>query len=227
MLRTTFVVVLRRLAAGDWEKVRSRIEQECVYLARRPDLAPSLIAQKLLVSGEDHRHARHSGFDPIAICRALWRRLAYGSHEGASTIEQQLVRTITGRYERTLERKLKEIVLAFLVCEEFSKTDLPAVYLAIAYYGWHMNGYRQACKRLRIRPDSAVLDHAAGLVARLKYPEPKIAPDTRRQQIDRRRKHLLVLYRQHVQHGTYTHLDTSTVLRRCVAPDLTQSVSEL
>jgi membrane peptidoglycan carboxypeptidase len=207
--------------------VRSRIEQERIYLVRRPDLAPSLIAQELLVSGEDHRHAWHSGFDPIAICRALWRRLAYGSHEGASTIEQQLVRTITGRYERTLERKLKEIVLAFLVCEAFSRKDLPAVYLAIAYYGWHMNGYRQACKRLRIRPDSLALDRAASLVARLKYPEPKIAPDTRRQQIDRRSKHLLNLYRRHANDGTYTHLDPSTVLSRCFAADLTQSVSEL
>ncbi len=206
--------------------VHSRIQQERAYLARRPDLAPLLIAQKLLVSGEDHRHAWHPGFDPIAICRVVWRRLAYGSREGASTIEQQLVRTITGRYERTVGRKLNEILLAVLVCEAFPKKDLPVVYLAIAYYGWRMNGYRQACKRLRIRPASLTLDQAAGLVARLKYPEPSAAPNTRQRQIDRRSKHLLNLYRRHANDGTYTHLEPSAVLGRCLAPDLTQSVSE-
>lgn len=226
MLRGILVDILRMLAGADWLMVRSRIAQERLYIAQRPDLSPSLIVQKLLVSGEDHRHARHPGFDPIAICRALWRRVVSRSFEGASTIEQQLVRTITGRYERTLKRKLKEILLAFLVCETFSKKDLPAVYLAIAYYGWHMNGYRQACRRLQIRPDLSAPDQAASLVARLKYPEPRKAPDTRLRQIDRRSKHILNLYQRHAKDGTYKHIDPSTIRGGRFTADLTQSFSE-
>ena len=214
MLRELIVFVLRALARADWDMVRARVDLECARLARHPELAPPLVAQQLLVSGEDHRHARHPGFDLIAICRALWRRLACGSREGASTIEQQLVRTITGRYERTLRRKLKEILLAMLVDASFQKDILPAVYLSIAYYGWRMNGYRQACRRLGLRPGFLTLDEAAALVARLKYPEPRATPISRTIQINRRSKHLLGLYRHHLHDGTYEHLNGTTVRSR-------------
>lgn len=225
-MRVIFAAIVRKLIDDDWELVNSRIEQERAYLVRRPDLAPPLIAQKLLISGEDHRHVRHPGFDPVAICRAIWRRLSCRSREGASTIEQQLVRTITGRYERTLRRKFKEIFLAVLVCRAFEKKDLPAVYLSIAYYGWRMNGYRQACRRLHLHSGSLSLERAAGLIARLKYPEPKSAPSARAEQIDRRSKHLLTLYRRHTNDGTYAHLEPSIVLDRCLSADFAISVSE-
>jgi len=204
--------------------VRAGIALECARLARHPELAPPLVAQRLLVSGEDHRHAWHPGFDLIAICRALWRRMAYGSREGASTIEQQIVRTITGRYEHTLRRKLKEILLATLVGASFPKEILPPLYLAIAYYGWRMNGYRQACQRLGLRPGSLALDEAAGLVARLKYPEPRTAPIARTLQIHRRSKHLLDLYQRHLHDRTYGHLNGTTVRSRPPALGPAQSV---
>ena len=224
LLRELIVFVLRASASADWDMVRSRIDLECARLARHPELAPPLVAQQLLISGEDHRHAWHPGFDLIAICRALWRRLACGSREGASTIEQQLVRTITGRYERTLRRKSKEILLATLVDASFQKDIVPAVYLSIAYYGWRMNGYRQACRRLGLRPSFLTLDEAATLVARLKYPEPRATPISRTFQIHRRSKHLLGLYRHHLHDGTYEHLNGTTVRSRPSALGLAQSV---
>ena len=67
---------------------------------------------KLLISGEDHRFFYHLGFDIIAIARAVRNRLLYGRIEGASTIEQQLVRVLTNEYQRTFSRKIKEILLA-------------------------------------------------------------------------------------------------------------------
>lgn len=163
--------------------------------------------QQLLVSGEDHRHAQHPGFDLIAICRAVWRRLSSGKREGASTIEQQLVRTFTGRYEPTLRRKLREIMLAAFVDIHFPKDILPAVYLSVAYYGWQMNGYRQASRRLGLEPGRLTLNEAASLVARIKYPEPRIAPATRKFDIRRRSTHLVKLYRIHLYDGTYGHLN--------------------
>jgi membrane peptidoglycan carboxypeptidase len=214
LYREPLAFVLSTLASTDWGLVRSRIDLECERLTRDTPLAPPLVAQQLLISGEDHRHARHPGFDLIAICRALWRHIAYGSQEGASTIEQQLVRTITGRYERTLRRKIKEIILATLVDTAFRKDILPAVYLSIAYYGWRMNGYRQACQRLELRPDFLTLDEAATLVARLKYPEPRAAPFSRKWQIHRRSKHLLWLYQYHLHDGTYEHLNDKAICSR-------------
>lgn len=216
-VRARINFALLSLAPREWAVVRARIELECTRIVCRPEFAPTLVSQYLLVSGEDHRHAGHPGFDLIAIGRALWRRLAHGSHEGASTIEQQIVRTITQRYERTIWRKLSEIHLAILVSRSFRKDALPAVYLAIAYYGWRMNNYRQACMRLGLQPSSLTLEDAAGLVARLKYPEPRTAPLTRRLQINHRTKHLIDLHRRHMHDGTYRHLNGTTLRSRSPA----------
>lgn len=211
------VLILEKALAADWDAVRGRIETESARFGSRPELAPSPIMQRLLVSGEDHRHGRHPGFDPIAIGRALWRRVSRGAHEGASTIEQQIVRVVTNRYERSISRKVREILLAILVADRYPKHILPAVYLAIAYYGWRMNGFEQACRRLGLLPLCATLHESARLVARLKYPEPGRNSARRMSQIDRRAKHLCALYRRHVLEGTYGYLDGSTVRNRPAA----------
>src|SRR5262245_21594087 len=83
----------------DWALVRSHLDCASAELGRGIGSVPPLIAQRLLVSGEDHRHVLHPGVDPIAICRATWRCIYRGKREGASTIEQQVVRVISGRYE--------------------------------------------------------------------------------------------------------------------------------
>ena len=200
----------------DWNTIRKSLDAECSRLAHDPESAPPIVVQRLLVSGEDHRHARHPGFDFVAICRACWRRFSRGTHEGASTIEQQVVRVLTGRYERTLARKLREIVLATLVARRYPKQYLPAVYLVIGYYGWRMNGYRQACRRLGLSPRSPSKDEAARLVARLKYPQPQTASMQRMSQIERRANHLCVLYRKHTLDGTYRHLNDQSIRNRPV-----------
>ena len=199
---------------SDATLVRATIEVEWRRLRRFPELVPPTAAQQLLVSGEDHRHSRHPGFDPIAIGRAVWRRVSRRSREGASTIEQQIVRVITGRYERTYRRKIKEIVLATLVAYWFPKSVLPAIYLSIGYYGWRMNGYTQACHRLGFSSCPLSLDQAARLVARLKYPEPKHSPRHRILQIERRATHLCHLHQRHLIDGTYRHLDEKTIRNR-------------
>src|SRR5690242_20336233 len=114
-MKTLLYRVLEQALARDWSNITRRMEAELFRLRRNPHSVPLVLLQELLVSGEDHRHGRHHGFDLIAIARAVWRRIARGKYEGASTIEQQLVRVITGRYERTLRRKVREIGLAMLL----------------------------------------------------------------------------------------------------------------
>ena len=96
---------------------------------------PSWLVQALLISAEDHRFFSHAGIDFVAVCRALYRGIILGRKEGASTIEMQLVRVLTGRYERTLSRKLREAALATLLARAVPKSDLPALYIHVAYFG--------------------------------------------------------------------------------------------
>jgi len=202
-----------RLVRDDWRQLRYSLIR--AYSAHHLDIlsGPPLIAQQLLISGEDHRHFRHGGFDWIAICRALWKRIAFNVIEGGSTIEQQIVRVLTGRYERTLRRKVREILLAILITRVIPKGRLAALYLEIGYYGWRMNGLQEACDRLQLNPSVLTIDQAAELVARLKYPEPRIPSVQRVSRILRRAEHLKGLYRRHSADGTYLPVTTEEGIR--------------
>jgi len=117
-------------------------------------------------------HALSKLGDPIAVCRALFKTIVEGKIQGGSTLEQQLVRVLTSDYRKSLKRKLKEITLAERLHRELTKDQIPVAYLASAYYGWHMNGVRQAAQRLSIDLKSPTVDEAAHLIARIRYPEP-------------------------------------------------------
>jgi len=158
-----------------------------------------------LIAGEDRRFGRHVGIDLKGITRAIWRLFRNGKLQGASTIEQQLVRVLTKDYRKTLARKLKEIILALRLSAVVPKRDIPGIYLCRAYYGWRMNGVLQAAKRLGI--DLTRMDYAqAGqIIARIKCPEPQHpSPDTAAR-IQQRVRHLVwVTTRYAVQLRTST-----------------------
>ena len=136
----------------------------------RPTVSPSLV--KALMAAEDRRFFSHSGFDVRSIARAIFRRVQTGSVQGASTIEQQLVRTLTQRRGRTIWRKFTEIILAIHVARRVPKTDIAEIYLRAAYFGWRMNGAPQACNRLGIDLLRCSLQEACEVVAALRYPFP-------------------------------------------------------
>ena len=150
---------------------------------------------RALILAEDKRYFSHLGFDSIAVARAIWSLLFRRKLQGASTIEQQLVRTVTRRYEITVARKLREILLASVLSASFPKDQMARAYLSVAYFGWQMNGVRQACKRLSVDPMTATAVQAAQIIARLKYPEPDEASPKRLMQIQNRAHHILRLQR--------------------------------
>jgi membrane peptidoglycan carboxypeptidase len=204
-------LLARYFLRQEWQLLSVALGDSYASYATKSHLSPVLL-YKLLISGEDHRFFSHGGFDVVAIARAVWRNLVFNKREGASTIEQQIVRVLTGNFERTLRRKVKEIFLATLVGNVVPKQDLPGLYLDIAYYGWRMNGLRQACSRLRLDLRRLSLGESASLVARLKYPEPKQAPPDRIMQIKRRSVHLTNLYRKHSLTGVYSGIqDNATI----------------
>lgn len=192
----------------EWHELRDRLTQ--VYKSHRVDHtgSPSILAQQLLISGEDHRFFDHYGIDIIAICRAVWRGVVLQRREGASTIEMQVVRVVSGRYECTLRRKVREMVLATLVTREIPKGALPAVYLRLGYFGWRMNGFSAACRHINHSPECLTPFETARLVAQLKYPQPCETSPRRRAQIEVRARHLLRLQGSHRQNRTYLGLNT-------------------
>ena len=186
------------VGSDGWTKLASQVEAARAQLATA-ELRPNRSMCRLLVLGEDHRIARHPGVDPVALCRALWRTYCCGRREGGSTIAMQLVRVLTGRFERSWRRKANEIVLALRVTRHVPRGELPELYLSVGYYGWRMNGFDQACRHLRIDPASCSLRESAMLVARLKYPEPRTCSSVRRGQIAKRSEYLMERFKDHAR----------------------------
>jgi membrane carboxypeptidase/penicillin-binding protein PbpC len=122
----------RRFLSREWAALQPKLAETYRNNIRDSTRSPSLLAQKLLITAEDHRFFHHGGIDPIATCRAVWRWITLGRHEGASTIEMQIVRVLSGNYERTLKRKMREMGLATLVSSQIPKHVLPAITYASA-----------------------------------------------------------------------------------------------
>jgi len=180
-------ILLPRDSATLAEKLQDAYKQ---YVILDKPSIPEVLVSALVVA-EDHRFYSHSGVDLLAILRAIWRSSLGWCLVGGSTIEQQLVRTLTGRKERSINRKLKELALACCVARYVPKSEVPGLYLSVAYFGWRMNGVREAYARLGIEYKSLTSRQAAELVARLKYPDPSSATTERLSKIFIRRDYIL------------------------------------
>lgn len=145
-----------------------------------------------LVAAEDHRFYFHHGIDQIAILRAIYVKKLKNKYQGASTIEQQFVRVITGRYEKTKQRKFREQLLALLLDGVIrDKNSIAKTYLEVAFYGSGLEGIQQFIKRKKCTLSGLSVDDSVELIARLKYPEPLIAPESWKVKIQSRKEYTL------------------------------------
>jgi penicillin-binding protein 1A len=109
-----------------------------------PESLPTLVEQAF-IAAEDRRFYQHSGIDPVGIGRALVRNLSQRSvEEGASTITQQLARTVFLSQDVTLIRKLKEATLAGKLERQLSKRQILTEYLNVVYLGSSAYGVADA-----------------------------------------------------------------------------------
>ena len=101
----------------------------------KPDQVPMLV-QQAFIAAEDRRFYDHDGVDGWGIARAVVTNVRQGSvREGASTITQQLARTVFLSQDRTITRKLKEAALALKLERQLSKQQILEQYLNYVYLG--------------------------------------------------------------------------------------------
>ncbi len=92
--------------------------------------------KKAVVAVEDRRFYSHSGLDAKSIGRAIYRDiLSRSKAEGASTITQQLARSIFLSNEKTASRKIKEIFIATAIEDKYTKEAILNMYLNEIYMG--------------------------------------------------------------------------------------------
>ena len=171
----------------EFDMICLRLIPELERLKVHPERYKKLV--DFLVVGEDHRFFLHPGFEVVGIFK--------GKREGASTIEQQLVRVLTEDYRYSFRRKIKEIYLATKLKKFADKYTLAAAYLDMANYGTDYVGLSSMLKKFDVTLQQDIdKSICAEVVARLKYPEPRRYNAVRMAQIEMRKNHILRLYKE-------------------------------
>lgn len=97
------------------------------------------------IASEDQNFYSHQGVDPLSILRALRANIESGHiAQGGSTITQQLARALFLTNERTLERKVREALLAIKIDCSLSKDEILDLYLNTVPYGANAYGIESA-----------------------------------------------------------------------------------
>src|SRR5438094_5237266 len=142
-----------------------------IYQEQRIEVPLSEISPKLihaLIDVEDQRFYHHHGFDLVRIGSAALANVRHRrAVQGGSTITQQLARQSFLRPDKTLHRKLQELILAARIERMYSKEEILALYLNKVYFGDGLYGVEAASRGyFGKHPSDLSVSHAA-LLARL------------------------------------------------------------
>ncbi len=140
---------------------------QAIAFERMPDHLPNAV-----IAIEDHRFRYHFGLDPIGLSRAMVRNALAGKLvEGGSTLTQQLAKNMFLTPERSVRRKVQELVLAFWLEAKYSKDDILEMYLNRVYFGAGAYGVEAAAKRYFNKSVEEIsVPEAAMLASLLKAP---------------------------------------------------------
>ncbi|MEO1038778.1 MAG: PBP1A family penicillin-binding protein [Pseudomonadota bacterium] len=139
--------------------------------AIRADALPANLVDAVLAV-EDRRFYGHFGIDLIGTTRALVANIRAGRVvQGGSTITQQLAKNLFLTPERTMKRKLQEMMLALGLEHRFTKDEILALYLNRVYFGAGAYGANAASQRyFSKRVEDLTIAESALLAGLLKAP---------------------------------------------------------
>ncbi|NPV75922.1 MAG: hypothetical protein HPY59_06035 [Anaerolineae bacterium] len=181
-------------------------------------ISPYLVAAT--IATEDKEFYNHPGFDPIAVTRALWQNYTSGDIvSGASTITQQLARTLLfspeERSQRTYERKAREIVLAAEITRRYSKDEILELYLNEFNYGNLAYGVEAAAETyFKTTADKLTLAQAAFLAGLPQAPSVYDIYTNREETLRRHKQVLMLMYQLSLEEGCIEV--SNSVQRVCV-----------
>ncbi|HLO76730.1 MAG TPA: PBP1A family penicillin-binding protein [Magnetospirillum sp.] len=134
------------------------------------DIAPAI--PQAVMATEDRRFYSHFGFDIWGFARAVITNVRAGHLvQGGSTITQQLAKNLFLKPDRTLKRKVQELLMALWLEHRFSKEQLLTLYLNRVYLGSGTFGVDAAAKRyFEVSARNVNLYQAAVIAGLLKAP---------------------------------------------------------
>lgn len=162
--------------------------------------------QVAFIAAEDGAFYEHEGIDLVAIVRAALTNLRAGEiRGGASTITQQMVKSLLLTPERTYTRKLKEIILSRQIEQSLEKDEILYLYLNQIYFGSGAWGVGQAARTYFGKDAQALTVSEAAMLAGLVQRPSAYDPTRNYSAADGRRRYVLgrMLADGHIDQETY------------------------
>lgn len=143
------------------------VYSEVILVDDLPKYVPDAI-----ISTEDRRFYQHFGFDIISFTRAMLTNIFVGRYaQGGSTISQQVAKNLFLTPNKTIKRKIQELMLAFWLEYKFSKDQILALYLNRVYLGSGTYGIEAASQKYFQKSSRDLnLKEAAVIAGMLKAP---------------------------------------------------------
>jgi len=179
---------------------------EVIYLEDLPYYVPAAI-----IDVEDRRFYSHFGFDIIGFTRAsLTNLIQHRYAQGASTITQQVAKNLFLTPQKSIKRKVQELLLAFWLESKFSKEQILTLYLNRVYLGSGTYGIEAAANRYFGKSSRDLsLKEAAILAGMLKAPSRYNPINSPEKAVSRAKVVLNLMF----NHGTITETEMKKALK--------------
>ena len=151
-----------------------------LFVAKRHPVSIGSMPASLIdaiITTEDRKFYRHSGVDLKGVARAIVKDIMAGEFvEGASTITQQLAKTLFLTPRKTLIRKLREALLAFHLERRYTKDEILELYLNQIYFGSGAYGVEAAARIYFDKPVSNLTLEESALIAAMPRSPSRYSP---------------------------------------------------
>jgi penicillin-binding protein 1A len=160
-------------------------------LTELEEIPPHVI--QAFLAAEDDTFYEHEGIDYVSILRAVWANLLAGGEvrQGASTITQQMVKTLLLTPERNIERKIREMILARRIEQHFTKDEILYLYLNQIYFGSGAYGIGEAARTYYGKEIGEITVAEAAMLAGLPKAPGRNSPYLNAERAEDRRQYVL------------------------------------
>ena len=157
-----------------------------VKIAEVPD-----VMKKAILAAEDERFYSHGGVDYLSVMRAAWSNVTSGTQQGAGTITMQVARNFFLTREKTLTRKLREVLLAWKIEGSLSKDEILELYVNQIFLGQRAYGFAAASQIYFAKPLKEVSVAEAAMLAGLPKAPSSFNPVTNPKRAKTRQQYVL------------------------------------
>ncbi len=157
-----------------------------VKIAEVPD-----VMKKAILAAEDERFYSHGGVDYLSVMRAAWTNVTSGTQQGAGTITMQVARNFFLTREKTLTRKLREVLLAWKIEGSLTKDEILELYVNQIFLGQRAYGFAAASQIYFAKPLKDVTVAEAAMLAGLPKAPSSFNPVTNPKRAKARQQYVL------------------------------------